>query len=261
MKETLHKTIKHNTKILAISYVSNVLGTINPLKKIIQYAKQLNPKIVVIVDGCQAVPHMPIDVQDLGCDFFAFSAHKMLGPTGVGVLWGKLELLKEMFPFMMGGEMVAEVAFDHTEFKAPPHKFEAGTPNIADVIAIKEAISYIQRIGFEKIHEHEQELTEIAMKELYETFKDRIRIYGPKEPSDRAAILAFTLNDCHPHDIAQILDEENIAVRAGHHCAMPLHKRLNIPASTRLSMYMYNTHDDVFKFIERLKTAEKLLVK
>lgn len=258
--ESLQNVISKKTKILTLTYVSNVLGTINPLKKIILEAKRINPKIIIIVDAAQAVPHMKVDVVDLGCDFLVFSAHKMLGPTGVGVLWGKYELLSEMFPFQYGGEMIEEVYLDHTLYKKPPHKFEAGTPNIAGVIAFKEAIKYLESLNWSDIEIHERMLTKEVINRLTERFAKKIRIIGPDtKDGNKGGIVAFKFSNIHPHDVAQILDEDNIAVRAGNHCAMPLHTRYNLDATTRASFYIYNSIDDVIKLVKGLEKVEKLL--
>ncbi len=255
----LDKIITRKTKIFALTYVSNVLGTINPVKEIIKAVKAINPQVIVVVDAAQAVPHMRVDVQDLGCDFMAFSAHKMLGPTGVGVLWGRFELLEEMFPFNYGGEMISEVYIDRTVFKDPPLKFEAGTPHIGGVIAFKEAVKYLQKIGLEKIRSHEIELTEYAVNHMLSEFKGSIRILGPRSAKRKGGIIAFTFDSFHPHDVAQILDEDDICIRVGHHCAMPLHARLGINATCRASFYIYNTREDVHKLIEGLKKIKRTL--
>jgi len=205
------------------------------------------------------VPCIKVDVQDLGCDFVAFSAHKMLGPAGVGVLWGKKELLDEMFPFQMGGGMISEVKVNQTIFAESPIKFEAGTPSIADVIALKEAIKYLKNIGLEQIREHEKELTSYALKKLQGEFKNNIQIYGPQDINNRGGIIAFNFGKYHPHDIAQILDETNVCVRAGHHCTMPLHNRLGINASVRASFYIYNDKRDVDKLISGLRRIDSIL--
>ncbi|OGK10849.1 hypothetical protein A2767_02615 [Candidatus Roizmanbacteria bacterium RIFCSPHIGHO2_01_FULL_35_10] len=259
MTLNLDNIITKKTKILALTYLSNVLGTINPLKEIIQAAKKINPKLIVVIDAAQAIPHMKVDVQDLGADFLSFSSHKMLGPTGVGVLWGKYELLDEMFPFNYGGEMIQEVYIDKTIFKHPPHKFEAGTPHIAGVIALKEAVRYLERIGMDKIRQHEKEMVDYTLKKFQITFGKKIRVLGPKEVKDRGGIVSFTFGNYHAHDIAQILDEENICIRAGHHCAMPLHQRLGISASARASFYLYNSFEDVDKLVRGLKKVENTL--
>lgn len=257
----LDKVITKKTKILALSLVSNVLGTINPIKDIIRKSKEINPNIIIIVDAAQAVPHMKIDVQDLGCDFLAFSSHKMLGPTGVGVLWGREEMLNEMFPFMFGGEMINEVYVDYTTFKDPPHKFEAGTPSIGEVIAFNEAIKFLEKIGMDKVREHELKLVEYCLNLFKSEFKEEIKIFGPADSKDRGGVVAFNFGKFHPHDIASILDEENIAVRAGHHCAMPLHNRLGVNATVRASFYIYNSEEDVNKLVEGLKKVKKTLGK
>lgn len=255
----LQHIVTKKTKILALTYVSNVLGTINPVKEIITEAKKINPHIITVVDAAQAVPHMEVDAQDLGCDFLAFSSHKMLGPTGVGVLWGRYELLADMYPFQYGGEMIEEVRVDATTFQKPPHKFEAGTPHIAGVVGLKTAIEYLRKIGFGLIRKHEMELTSLALKFLKEEFGKKINIVGPQEIEKRGGILAFSFGNLHPHDISQVLDEHHIAVRAGHHCAMPLHTALGLSATTRASFYIYNDKTDVEKLVEGLKKVEKTL--
>jgi len=255
----LENIITKKTKILALTYVSNVLGTINPVKEIIRLAKNINPKIFIIVDAAQAVPHLKIDVQDLGADFIVFSSHKMLGPTGVGVLWGKEDILKEMYPFMYGGDMINEVYIDRSTYKEPPHKFEAGTPAIGEIIALKEAINFLNEIGMKNIKEHEKKLTKMAIDRLVNTFGQAIQIYGPKNIEDRCGIISFNFGKFHPHDISQILADNGICVRVGHHCAMPLHTRLKVPATVRASFYLYNDEEDVEKLIEGLKKVEKIL--
>lgn len=250
------KTITKKTKILAITYISNVLGTINPIKEIIQKARKINPAIIIIVDGAQAVLHMQIDVQKLDCDFFVFSSHKMLGPTGVGVLWGKKKILERMDPFMYGGEMIESVAVNNSTYKKIPHKFEAGTPHIAGVIALRSAITYILQIGWKQIISHEKKLTRYAMRLLEKSFGHSVTILGPKE--NRSGIICFNLLEIHPHDIAQLLNENHIAVRAGHHCAMPLHTRLGINASARISFSIYNSFQDIDRLILGLNKALKM---
>ncbi|MCL4364498.1 SufS family cysteine desulfurase [Patescibacteria group bacterium] len=259
--KNINRVVTKRSKILALTYASNVLGTINPIKNIVREAKKINPEIIVVVDAAQAVPHLKVDVQDLGCDFLAFSSHKMLGPTGVGVVWGKEKTLKDMFPFMYGGEMIDEVYVDRTVFKEPPHKFEAGTPSIGEVIAFKEAVSYLNSLGMDKVREHERRLVQFCLQELSNQFGDRIKIFGPTNSEDRGGVVAFEFGRFHPHDVASILDEEGIAVRAGHHCAMPLHTRLGASASVRASFYIYNDESDVEKFIKGLKKVENVLGK
>lgn len=255
----LEKIITRKTKILALTYVSNTLGTINPIVEIITEAKRINPKIITIVDAAQAVPHMKVDVKVLGCDFLVFSSHKMLGPTGVGVLWGREEILKMMYPFMYGGEMINEVYINRAIFKDPPHKFEAGTPAIGEVIAFKEAIRYLQNIGMKKIRIHEKDLTRKCLIALKSNFGDKIKVFGPDNIENRGGVIAFKFGKYHPHDIASILDEENVAVRAGHHCAMPLHNRLGVKATVRASFYIYNDETDIEKLVDSLKKTEKIL--
>jgi len=253
----LDNIITKKTKILALTYISNVLGTVNPIKEIVMVAKKINPKVIVIVDAAQAAPHKKIDVLDLGVDFLAFSSHKMLGPTGVGVLWGKYDLLCEMFPFNFGGEMIAEVFLDKTFFKDPPYKFEAGTPAIAEVIALSEAVSYLEKIGLEKIETYEKELVQFAYQRLKEEFGKNIKILGEGNIKERSGILAFNFYNLHPHDVAQILSEKNICLRSGHHCAQPLHQFLGVSSSCRASFYLYNDKDDVEKLVEGLKEVRE----
>jgi len=257
--ELLKQIITKKTKILTLTYVSNVLGTINPIKEIISTAKSINPNIIAIIDAAQAVPHLKIDVQELGADFIVFSSHKMLGPTGVGVLWGKEKILKDMYPFMYGGDMIDEVYVDRTTFKDVPHKFEAGTPAIGEVIAFKESIKFLEKIGMNNILEHEKKLTDFAINRLIDTFGQSIKIYGPKKIEDRGGIISFSFDKFHPHDIAQILADQGICVRAGHHCAMPLHTRLKVQATVRASFYIYNDEKDVEKLVEGLKKVKNIL--
>ncbi len=258
--ELLKKIISKKTKILALTYISNVLGTINPVEEIIAEAKKINPKIIVIVDAAQAVPHLKIDVRKMGADFIVFSSHKMLGPTGVGVLWGKEKFLNEMYPFMYGGDMIDEVYVDRTTFKDTPHKFEAGTPAIGEVIALKEAIKFLEKVDMKNIRKHEKEITDFAIDRAIAKFGEEIKIFGPKNIDDRGGIISFSFGKFHPHDIAQILADSGICVRAGHHCAMPLHTRLKVPATVRASFYIYNDENDVEKLIEGLKKVKKILI-
>lgn len=248
--------INDATKVVGLFHISNVLGTINPLKEIIAKIKMINPKCIVVVDGAQAVPHLEVNVVDLGCDFYAFSSHKMLGPTGVGVLWGKYELLEKIPPYQMGGEMIESVYLDHTNFKKPPYRFEAGTPHIAGVIGLGVAIDYLQKLGMKNIRNHEIELTRYAQKKLNKI--EGLKIVGPQDPEKRSGVIAFTMNEAHAHDIAQVLDSDNICIRAGHHCAMPLHLYLNISSTARASFYIYTTKEDVDKLIKGLEKVLKL---
>lgn len=255
---TLSKFVNKKTKIATLTYVSNMLGTINPVKKIIKDLKKINKEIIVILDCAQAVPHMKVDISDLGCDFIAFSGHKMLGPTGIGVLWGRKELLEEMYPFQFGGEMINDVKLNKTTFAQVPEKFEAGTPPIAQAIGLGEAIKFIQDFGINKIKDHERKITNYALSQLTKEFGKNINIYGPKDTENRCGIITFNIKNIHPHDLASILNEDNIAVRAGNHCAMPLHTRLGISASCRVSLYVYNTKEDIDNLIKSLKRAQKL---
>jgi len=246
--------VNKNTKILAITFVSNVLGTINPLKQIISEAKKNNPNILVLVDGAQAVPHMPINVQELGCDAFVFSGHKMLGPTGVGVLWVRKNLLEKLVPSQFGGEMIRTVRVQNTEFADIPHRFEAGTPHIAGVIALKESIAFLNKVGPDVIERYEREIAQYCYDRLRTEFGKSISIVGPEQR--QSGIVAFEMKKIHAHDVAQVLNENHIAVRAGHHCAMPLHTHLGLNATVRASFYLYNTQEDVDKLITALKKVQ-----
>ncbi len=250
------KYVTNKTKILAITHVSNVLGTVNPIKDIIQEAKKINPAIIILVDGAQAVPHTKIDVVDLDCDAYVFSSHKMLGPTGVGVLYVKEKLLETLSPYQYGGDMIRNVSIEETLFADLPHRFEAGTPHIAGVIALKHAIRYLEKIGLESIHHHGVELAQLCYDTLKEQFGEKIALIGPEKRE--SGIVAFTLSGIHAHDIAHLLNEDGIAVRAGHHCAMPLHTKLGIGASVRASFYIYNGKDDVEKLIKSLQKVLRL---
>ncbi len=245
--------ITPRTKLVAISHVSNVLGTINPIAELAARAKQVGA--VMLADGAQAVPHMPIDVRALGVDFYAFSAHKMLGPTGVGILYGKREILEKMPPFNLGGEMIREVGFDRITFNDLPWKFEAGTPNIADVIAFDAALSYLDLIGMDIVRAHEIAITNYAIEKLSEI--KGIEIQGPLETATRGGAVSFTDPNIHPHDISTFLDSRGIAIRAGHHCAQPLMKSLRKVATARASMYIYNDRDDIDALCEALIEMRK----
>jgi cysteine desulfurase/selenocysteine lyase len=238
--ETLDELLTERTKIVALAHVSNVLGTINPVKEIAQRAHEFGA--VVLVDAAQSVPHLPVNVADLDVDFLAFSGHKMVGPSGVGVLYGKRELLEAMPPFLGGGSMIREVFIDHFTPADLPSKFEAGTPPIASAITLAAAIEYLESIGIEAIHRHERALAHYAYQRLSQI--DDVRILGPG-PEERAGMVAFVVSGIHAHDVAQVLDYHGIAVRPGHHCTMPLHARLGISASTRASFYLYNQPHEV----------------
>ena len=248
------RLLNDRTRLVALTHQSNVLGTINPVRELAAKAHLVGAK--VLVDGAQSVPHMPVDVQHLGVDFFAFSAHKMCGPTGAGALWARYDLLDAMPPFHRGGEMIMLVHLDRSTYKDPPYKFEAGTPSIADCIVWGDAVDYLQGIGMQAIREHEMQLTHYAMRRLSEV--PGLRLFGPESPQRRGGGLAFDLDVVHPHDVAQILDQEGIAVRAGHHCAQPVHRRLDISATTRASLYLYNNEADVDALTAGLQGVRKL---
>lgn len=260
LKVDLDNIISKKTKILTLTYVSNVLGTINPVKEIITHAKKINPDIITIVDAAKAAPFMPLNVKEIGADFVVFSLHKMCGPTGVGVLWGRKQLLESMSPYNFGGGTIREVSIEKTTFADPPYKFEAGTPAIAEVIAACEATTYLSSLGMDKVTTHEQSLAAYTIKRLKETFEKDITTYGPQEKEMRSGLVSFNLKNYHPHDVAQILDEDGVAIRAGHHCAMPLHKRLGVPATCRASFYIYNDEDDVERLIKGLQRVQKILL-
>ncbi len=244
--------LSEKTKMVALAHSSNVLGTINPIKKIIALAHEKN--IPVLLDGAQAIAHIPVDVQDLDCDFYAFSAHKLYGPSGVGILYGKTSYLEKMPPYQTGGTMIRQVTFEKTEFTVLPYKFEAGTPNIAGVIGLGAAIDYVKKIGFEKIQLHENKLLMYATQKL--SAIDGLKIYGTS--NHKSAVISFTLDCAHAHDVATILDQSNIAVRAGHHCAMPLMDYLGVPALTRVSFGIYNDFSDTDKLIIGLKNVRNI---
>jgi cysteine desulfurase/selenocysteine lyase len=241
-------------KLVSISHMSNVLGTIVPIERIIKTAHQYD--IPVIIDGAQSVPHMPVDVKKLDCDFLVFSAHKMLGPTGVGVLYAKKEFLEKMKPFMGGGDMIKEVFKFHTNYNEVPYKFEAGTPNIADVVGFGAAIEYLEKIGMENIRKHEISLTEYALESM-QSLK-YITIYGPTDSNFRGGVISFNIADIHPHDLATIMNDHGIAIRSGHHCAQVLMQRLDVPATSRASFYIYNTKEEIDKFVNAIKEAGRI---
>lgn len=245
-----------NGKLLAITHVSNVLGTINPITGIIKDIKSVNPQIKVLVDAAQSVPHMKVDVQELDCDFLVFSGHKMMAGTGIGVLYGKKTLLSQMQPFLYGGEMIREVSIEQTLFADLPYKFEAGTPDIAGIISLGTAIEYLNGTGIENIQSHEKKLMAYCLSRMKEI--EGLTMYGPKDIEHRSGVISFNLDGIHAHDVAQVLGDMNICIRSGHHCAMPLHKRLGVPASARVSFYVYNDEEDVDKFIEGLIKVKKV---
>ncbi|MGC8686453.1 MAG: aminotransferase class V-fold PLP-dependent enzyme [Thermoplasmata archaeon] len=269
--EDLNNLITKNTRIITLTQVSNVLGTINDVKEIGRIAHEHDTYF--IVDGAQSVPHMPVDVEQLDCDFLAFSGHKMLGPMGIGVLYGKLELLNEMDPFMGGGEMINEVHITGSTWADVPLKFEAGTPNVEGAMGLSAAVDYLRNLGMEEVRNHEKEMVKYTLSEL-EKFEDVI-FYGPKDPERRCGVVSFNFKNVknvqmakalmeegimiHPHDVASILDIDAVMVRSGHHCAQPLMDRLGVPATSRASFYIYNDIEDVDKFIDALKKVKKVL--
>ncbi|KKP85527.1 MAG: Selenocysteine lyase [candidate division CPR3 bacterium GW2011_GWE2_35_7] len=257
--DELEQQVDSRTKIIALTYISNVLGTVNPIEKIVKIAKKKNPNVIIIIDAAQAAPHLKLEVRKLGADFVAFSSHKMLGPTGVGILWGKKELFEEMPPFMFGGEMIEKVSVEKTTFDKLPHKFEAGTPAIGEIIALKEAVKYLEKIGLKNIEKHEKELTNYALERLNNEFGNDFQVIGPNDYKLKTGIIAFVFKDYHPHDIADILGNQGICIRAGHHCAAPLHEKANISASSRMSFYLYNNQEDVEKIINGLKKVDQIL--
>jgi cysteine desulfurase/selenocysteine lyase len=245
--------LTERTKLFAFVHASNVVGTLNPVRELVAAARAVGAK--VLIDGAQSVPHMPVDVQALDADFFAFSSHKMCGPTGMGILYGKRDLLEAMPPFMGGGDMIREVKLTGSKWNSVPYKFEAGTPAIAEAIGLGAAVDYLQQVGMEWVHAHERAITRYAYDRLAEV--EGLRILGP-EPEARGGLIAFTLEGVHPHDISAILDRSGVAVRAGHHCAQPLHDRLGIHASARASFYLYNTLAEVDVMVEALHKAEEI---
>ncbi|HAA9074238.1 TPA_asm: cysteine desulfurase [Listeria monocytogenes] len=251
--EQAKKTIGEKTKIVALAHVSNVLGTITPIKEIAAIAHQFGA--VILVDGAQAVPHMEVDVVDLDADFYAFSGHKMMAPTGIGALYGKRELLDAMEPTEFGGEMIDFVELYDSTWKELPWKFEAGTPIIGGAIALGAAIDYLAEVGLENIQAHEQALASYAIEEMSKI--EGITIYGPKDASKRCGLVTFNLEGAHPHDIATILDEDGVAIRAGHHCAQPLMKWLDVSSTARASFYIYNTKEEIDALIDGLKLTKE----
>lgn len=251
----IKEKISNKTRLVAITHVSNVLGTINPVKDIIKVAHDNGA--VVVVDGSQSVPHMKVNVKDLDADFLVFSAHKMAGPMGIGVLYGKEEILEKMPPFQFGGDMVEYVYEQDATFDQIPHKFEGGTQNVGGAVGLAAAIDYLNSVGMDNIEKMEKELTEYTIEKLEEL--PYIKIYGTKDINKRSGVISFNIDNIHPHDAASILDSYNIAIRAGNHCAQPLMRYMNINSTCRISFYLYNTKEDVDKFIDALKNVRKWL--
>lgn len=250
--EKFEKLLSPKTKLVAMVYISNSLGTINPIKQVVDAAH--NHGAVVLVDGAQAVSHCPVDVQSLDCDFFAFSGHKLFGPTGVGVLYGKEELLDKMPPYQGGGDMISSVTFEKTTYNVLPYKFEAGTPNVADVIGFGATIDYFRSFDFAQIQEHERELLTYGTKKL--TSIPGLRLIGTA--ICKAAILSFIINDIHPHDLGTLVDEEGVAIRTGHHCTQPVMQHFNVPATSRASFAFYNTKDEIDQLVNAIYKAKEI---
>ena len=248
--DQLDDLLTERTRLVGVTHVSNALGTVNPIAEIVEAAHGVGAR--VLVDGAQAAPHLPLDIPGLGCDFYAFSGHKMCGPTGIGVLWGRRELLEAMAPYQGGGEMIEVVELERSTYKPAPQKFEAGTPNIADAVGLAAAMDFLVEIGLERIHEHERELIRYALDRTQDI--PGFRPFGPTH-GDRAGVLSFELGEVHPHDLAQVLNDRGIAVRAGHHCNQPLMRRLGLGATTRASFYLYNGRDDVDALCAGLEAA------
>ncbi len=256
---SLQLATKHfkKIKLVALTHVSNVLGTINPLEEIIPCFRQLAPAAKILIDAAQSIPHLPIDVQSLGIDFLAFSPHKMLGPSGVGVLWAKEKLLEKMDPLFVGSNMISVVTKEKATWAPLPDKFEVGTANLEGVAGLASAISYINKIGYQNIIAHEQELTKYGLEKLLQI--PGLKLFGPHSPENRLGIFSFALQGVHPHDIAQILDNQNIAIRSGHHCAQITMQVLCVPATARASLYLYNTKEDIDKLVEGIEVVKKTL--
>jgi len=252
--EDLTGVLSDKTKLVCIIHASNVLGTVNPVKKITEEAKKFGA--LVLIDAAQSAPHIPINVQDIGCDFLVASGHKMMGPTGIGFLYGRSELLQEMEPFMYGGDMIEKVTLSKSTWNELPWKFEAGTPNIAGGIGLGAAVDYLQEVGLQNIYNHEEELLSYALEKIYEF--GWINVYGHKGVSNSVGVISFNVVGVHPHDVAGMLDEQGIAVRSGHHCAQPLMHELSMDYAARMSFYLYNTKEEIDLCIETLKKVKKL---
>jgi len=255
VQESYRALLRTRPRLVAFTHVSNGLGTINPVREMVDEAHAAGA--LVLVDGAQAAPHLPVDIQALGCDFYVFSGHKTLGPTGSGALWARRELLEAMPPFLAGGEMIREVHLRRTEFNDVPWKFEAGTPDVAAAIGLGAAIGYLEGIGMEAVRAHERSLLEYAL-ELLPQEVPQLRIYGPLDPAERGGVVTFNLPDVHPHDVASLLDREAVAIRAGHHCTQPLHERLGEAATARASFNVYSDHEDIERLAAGLARVQRL---
>ena len=245
--------ITERTAVVAVTWVSNMLGTVNPIAEIVARAHAVGA--LVVVDASQAVPQLPVNMAQLGADFVAFTGHKMVGPTGIGVLWGRYDLLAELPPFLGGGEMIETVTMERSTFAKPPHRFEAGTPPIAEAVGLGAAVDYLSEIGMDAIAEHERQITGYALEHLQQI--DGLTIIGPAEPIDRGGAVSFTLDGIHPHDVAQLLDSRGVAVRAGHHCAKPAHRRFGVQSTARASFYLYTTQQEIDALVDALEYTKK----
>ena len=251
--DDLESLVTERTKVVSLTWVSNMLGTINPVETVIARAREVGA--LVVVDASQAVPQIPVDVSTLGADFVAFTGHKMVGPTGIGVLWGRYDLLASLPPFLGGGEMIETVMMERSTFAPPPHRFEAGTPPIAQSVGLGAAVDYLSALGMENVAAHEQAITAYALERLQEV--DGLTVVGPKEPVQRGGAISFTLDDVHPHDVAQLLDSRGVAVRAGHHCAKPAHQRFGVQSTTRASFYLYTTEAEIDALVEAVRHTQR----
>lgn len=254
--EDLDRLIGPRTKVVAVTHVSNVLGTVNPIREIANRAHEVGA--LVIVDAAQSVPHRSVDVGALGADFLAFSGHKVLGPMGIGVLWGRPELLAALPPYMGGGEMISEVHTDRVEYREPPARFEAGTPNVAGAVGLSAALDYVERIGWEALQDHERRLFQRFVDGAASRFGNDLKVYGPPPSPDRESVASFSVRGVHPHDLASLLDSDGIAIRAGHHCAQPLMDVLGVPALARASPYLYNTAEEIDRLLDSIGKARRL---
>ena len=246
-------TLTERTKVVAATWVSNMLGTINPVAQIVERAHAVGA--LAVIDASQAVPQFPVDLASLGADFVAFTGHKMVGPTGIGVLWGRYELLAELPPFLGGGEMIETVSMERSTFAAPPHRFEAGTPPIAQSVGLGAAADYLSALGMDAVAAHEQAITAYALERMQEI--TGLTVIGPREPVDRGGAISFTLDNIHPHDVAQLLDSRGIAVRAGHHCAKPAHRRFGVQSTTRASFYLYTTEAEIDALVDGIRHTQQ----
>ncbi len=256
--ETFRMSITKETSILAFTHVSNVLGLVLPVKEIVATARAINPEVIIVLDACQSIQHIPIDVQALDVDFLVFSGHKIFGPTGIGVLYGKYDQLNRLPPYQFGGDMIEEVSIERSTFAKPPQKFEAGTPPIAEAIGLGEAIQFVQKVGLKTIETQTQKVRQYALAKLREKFGSQIQIYT-NDVARFTGVVSFNLTGCHPHDVAQIVGEQGICIRVGHHCAQPLHTFLNLPATCRVSLSLYNHEADIDKLISGLTNVIEVL--